>query len=55
MTAHLWSLCVEMQFYVGIALFVAVIGRRGLYLIPALCVAVTGLRIATGTEISIVT
>ena len=55
MTSHLWSLCVEMQFYVGIALIVALFGRRGLYVIPLLCVAVTGLRIATGTHISIVT
>jgi peptidoglycan/LPS O-acetylase OafA/YrhL len=55
MTAHLWSLCVEMQFYVGVALMVAVLGRRGLYVIPLLCLAVTTLRIATGTQISIVT
>ena len=55
MTSHLWSLCVEMQFYVGIALLVGVFGRRGLYAIPVLCLGVTALRIATGTEISIVT
>lgn len=54
-TSHLWSLCVEMQFYVGIALVVAVLGRRGLYLIPIMCVGVSVLRIITGTEISIVT
>jgi peptidoglycan/LPS O-acetylase OafA/YrhL len=53
--SHLWSLCVEMQFYVAIALLVAVAGRRGLYAIPVLCVAVTMLRVATGTYISIVT
>jgi peptidoglycan/LPS O-acetylase OafA/YrhL len=52
--SHLWSLCVEMQFYVGIALLVAVAGRRGLYAIPLLCLAVTGARIATGTTISII-
>jgi peptidoglycan/LPS O-acetylase OafA/YrhL len=55
MTSHLWSLCVEMQFYIGIALIVALVGRRGLYVIPLLCFAVTGLRIATGTHLSIVT
>jgi peptidoglycan/LPS O-acetylase OafA/YrhL len=55
MTSHLWSLCVEMQFYVGIALIVAVVGRRGLYIIPLLCLGVTALRVATGTHISIVT
>jgi len=55
MTSHLWSLCVEMQFYVGIALIVALFGRRGLYAIPLLCVGVTALRVATGAHISIVT
>lgn len=55
MTSHLWSLCVEMQFYIGVALIVAIIGRRGLHAIPLLCVGVTSLRIATGTHISIVT
>jgi peptidoglycan/LPS O-acetylase OafA/YrhL len=55
MTSHLWSLCVEMQFYVGIALIVATFGRRGLYFIPLLCLGVTGLRIFTGAHISIVT
>jgi len=55
MTSHLWSLCVEMQFYVGIALIVAIFGRRGLYVIPVLCVGVTMLRVVTGAHISIVT
>jgi peptidoglycan/LPS O-acetylase OafA/YrhL len=55
MTSHLWSLCVEMQFYVGIALIVAFIGRPGLYAIPVLCLGVTAVRIATGAHISIVT
>jgi peptidoglycan/LPS O-acetylase OafA/YrhL len=54
-TAHLWSLCVEMQFYVGIAVIVAVLGRRGLYLIPVTAGLITLLRILTETEISIVT
>ena len=52
---HLWSLCVEMQFYLLVATLVAVIGRRALYLLPVLCVIVTGLRIADGVVISIVT
>lgn len=54
-TSHLWSLCVEMQFYVGIALVVAIFGRRGLYSIPLISIGVTFLRIITGTEISVVT
>lgn len=52
---HLWSLAVEMQFYVGIAALVALAGRRGLYLLPLLALAVTGARIAAGETISIVT
>lgn len=53
--SHLWSLGVEMQFYAGIAILVALGGRRALYALPLLCLVVTGLRIATGTQISIVT
>ena len=54
-TSHYWSLDLEMQFYVAIAGTVAIIGRRGLLVIPILALGVTALRIATGTEISIVT
>jgi peptidoglycan/LPS O-acetylase OafA/YrhL len=54
-TAHLWSLCVEVQFYLTVALLYALLRHRGLYLLPVLCVIVTGIRIATHTEISIVT
>lgn len=52
---HLWSLCVEMQFYVGIALLVALGGRRGLLALPLLAFAVTAARIYAGETISIVT
>ncbi|KAA5610877.1 acyltransferase [Rhodovastum atsumiense] len=53
--AHLWSLCVEMQFYVGMALLIGALGRRSLYAIPVFCLVVTGLRIATGHHVDIVT
>ena len=53
--AHLWSLCVEMQFYMGIALLVALTGKRGLYLLPIVCVAVTLNRVWAGAYIDIVT
>jgi peptidoglycan/LPS O-acetylase OafA/YrhL len=43
------------QFYVGIAFVFWLLGLRGLMLIPVFCLAVTGYRMATGTEISIVT
>lgn len=51
----LWSLCVEIQFYVGIALLVAVAGKRALYVLPLLALIVTGLRVSTGAYHSIVT
>ena len=53
--SHFWSLCVEIQFYVGIAIVVAVLGRRGLYLLPLVCVAVTLHRVAAGALVDIVT
>lgn len=53
--SHLWSLCVEVQFYVGIALLVALLGRRGLYVLPVLCVVVTLHRVWYGAQVDIVT
>lgn len=40
-TSHLWSLAVEMQFYTSIALLVLLLGKKGLLLIPILCVLIT--------------
>lgn len=55
-TAHFWSLCVEMQFYVFIAFICLLFKEKGLkVLIPICCIAVTIGRIITGTEVSIVT
>jgi peptidoglycan/LPS O-acetylase OafA/YrhL len=47
-TAHLWSLCVELHFYIGVALVVGLFGRRALWCLPPLCVAVTAHRVANG-------
>ncbi|HWA11729.1 MAG TPA: acyltransferase [Burkholderiales bacterium] len=55
LTAHMWSVCIEMQFYVAVALLVAIGGRRGLLALPVLCLAVTGLRIHDEVYASIVT
>ena len=52
---HLWSLCVEMQFYFGIALLVALGGRRALLALPMLAFAITSLRVSNGVTINIVT
>lgn len=53
---HLWSLCVEMQFYVGIALFVMLAGGRALTVaMPLAAAAITALRVANGVHGDIVT
>lgn len=52
---HLWSLGVEMQFYICVALICLLLGRRGLYLVPVLAFAVTSARVISGERISIVT
>ena len=52
---HFWSLGVEMQFYAAIGIVVALLGIRHLWLVPAVCVGVTLLRIYHGEPMSIVT
>jgi len=52
-TSHLWSICVELHFYAGIALAVALAGRRGFWAVPVLALVVLGLRIGTDTTVSI--
>ena len=52
---HLWSLGVEVQFYVVVALIVLLLGRRGLLLIPVLAIGITALRIVFGQAINIIT
>ncbi|MET0208538.1 MAG: acyltransferase, partial [Burkholderiaceae bacterium] len=54
-TSPLWSVCVEMQFYLGIALLYAVFGVRGLWLTPVLAIVVTLMRVDHGRFDSIVT
>jgi len=54
-TAHFWSLCVEMHFYLGIAVLYAIAGRRGLMLLPVLCLGFTAMRVSYGEELSIQT
>jgi peptidoglycan/LPS O-acetylase OafA/YrhL len=52
--SHLWSLCVEVQFYAAIALVVALFGRRGLYVLPLACVAITLHRTSAQAYVDIV-
>lgn len=54
-TSHYWSLCVEMQFYAGIAAIFTLFRTRGLLVLPALCLAITALRIVEVQPMSIVT
>jgi peptidoglycan/LPS O-acetylase OafA/YrhL len=54
-TGHLWSLGVEMQFYIAAAALCLFLGRRGLLVFPVLCLAVTANRIVHGETISVVT
>jgi peptidoglycan/LPS O-acetylase OafA/YrhL len=52
---HLWSLCVEVQFYVAAAALALLPRRQGLHLVPVLALLVTVLRVQAGEPISIVT
>jgi peptidoglycan/LPS O-acetylase OafA/YrhL len=45
---HLWSLGVEVHFYLFVALLVLVARQRALLMLPVLCVAITVLRIQHG-------
>lgn len=54
-TEHLWSLCVEIHFYLGIALLVAVFKRNSLLIMPLLCILVTLTRIIMHAHVSVLT
>lgn len=51
-TAHLWSLCLEFQFYLLIALGFRLFGARVLIALPLLAIGVTALRMASGVYAS---
>jgi len=53
--SHFWSLGVEMQFYAGVAVLVALAGRRGLLALPWLGLAVTLHRVQAQALVDIVT
>jgi len=52
-TGHFWSLCVEMQFYIFIAILVATLKMRAFMLLPILCVAITAFRYFNGAPTNI--
>ena len=52
LTEHIWSLCLEMQFYIGIALMYALFGVRSLLAIPVIALLFTLLRVMDGVYAS---
>jgi peptidoglycan/LPS O-acetylase OafA/YrhL len=54
-TEHLWSLCVEVHFYVFVTLLAAAGGRRALALVWPCCLAITAIRINQGAYIDVAT
>lgn len=54
-TDHLWSLCVEIHFYIGLAILVALFKKRGLLLVPVICIGITELRVLNEQYASVIT
>jgi peptidoglycan/LPS O-acetylase OafA/YrhL len=52
-TGHLWSLCVEMQFYIGIALLMGLFKSRALMILPLICIGLTIYRYLNSVEMAI--
>ena len=50
---HLWSLCMEAQFYVTIALLVVLFRNKWVVMIPCLCIAVTLYRVMNDVHVAI--
>jgi peptidoglycan/LPS O-acetylase OafA/YrhL len=55
LTAHYWSLCVEMQFYGAIALVVLLFRQRGLMLLPLFLLLTTALCVKNQVHTSVLT
>jgi peptidoglycan/LPS O-acetylase OafA/YrhL len=51
--SHFWSLCVEVQFYISIALLIFFLKEKTFWLIPLLCFLVTSFRFYEGVEMAI--
>lgn len=52
---HFWSLCVEMHFYLAIALVCLAFRKKGLWIVWPACLLVTALRVIGGEPIAIQT
>jgi peptidoglycan/LPS O-acetylase OafA/YrhL len=55
LTSPLWSLCIEVHFYLFVGLLVAACGKRGLLVLPLIGVVLTGVRMAGGNRFSLQT
>jgi peptidoglycan/LPS O-acetylase OafA/YrhL len=53
--AHFWSLCIEMQFYCGLAVALACFGEKALWAVWPACLAITAMRISQGEYAAIQT
>ena len=52
-TGHLWSISLEIQFYILIATLVICFGKNGLYTLPVLALLITALRFANSKPLAI--
>lgn len=55
LTSPFWSLCVEVHFYLTVALLVMILGARGLLVLPVLGLVITAIRIRQGATAGIET
>ena len=53
--AHFWSLCVEVQFYIAIAIAILCLGEKAIWIVWPACLAITATRIAQGSYIALET
>ena len=52
-TEHFWSLCLEVQFYLSIALLVILLKKKAFWCLPLLCLTITAYRYANDVEMAI--
>src|SRR5262249_3705464 len=52
---HFWSLCVEVHFYIALALVVLAAGKNGIWMVWPACLIITAMRMANGVYLDIET
>jgi peptidoglycan/LPS O-acetylase OafA/YrhL len=53
--SHFWSLCVELHFYIFMAMVVLFAGKRGVWIVWPACLIITLIRVSQGANIDIQT